>query len=154
MTPAEMRKEMVELAIREIPYFKVCDIELTSREKSYTYRTLEKLNHLYPDDMFYFIMGADSLDYFEQWVHPEIICQNAIVLVAVRDKMNLAVIRQKIDQIRQLFPAEIYPVSGGKTDISSSLLRQSLAKGQKEASWSLLPDAVKKYINEHQLYHS
>ena len=154
MTPAEMRKEMVELAIREIPYFKVCDIELTSREKSYTYRTLEKLNHLYPDDMFYFIMGADSLDYFEQWVHPEIICQNAIVLVAVRDKMDLAVIRQKIDQIRQLFPAEIYPVSGGKTDISSSLLRQSLAKGQKEASWSLLPDAVKKYINEHQLYHS
>lgn len=154
MTPAEMRKEMVELAIREIPYFRLCDIELTSREKSYTYRTLEKLNHLYPDDTFYFIMGADSLDYFEQWVHPEIICQNAIVLVAVRDKMDLTVIRQKIDQIRQLFPAEIYPVSGGKTDISSSLLRQSLAKGQKEASWSLLPDAVKKYINEHQLYHS
>ena len=153
MTPAKMRKEMVELAIRGIPYFQVCDIELASQEKSYTYRTLEKLNRLYPDNTFYFIMGADSLDYFEQWVHPEIICQNAIVLVAVRDEMDLSAIQQKIKQVKQLFPADIYPVSGGKTDISSSLLRQSLAKGQKEEIWSLLPDAVKQYIDEHQLYH-
>ncbi len=91
-------------------------------------------------------MGQIRLTILNNGCHPEIICQNAIVLVAVRDKMNLAVIRQKIDQIRQLFPAEIYPVSGGKTDISSSLLRQSLAKGQKEASWSLLPDAVKSIL--------
>ena len=64
-------------------------------------------------------MGADSLDYFERWYHPEIICQKAVILAAVRDDMNLSEINRKIAQIKKLFPARIYPISGGKTDISS-----------------------------------
>ena len=111
--------------------------------KSYTYLTLEKLNHLCPDADFLFHYGADSLDYFEQWYHPEIICQNAIVLVAVRDKMNLAVIRQKIDfSFRQLFPAEISRFRVEKQIFHPESASPVAGKGQKEASWSLLPDAV------------
>ena len=150
MTPAEMRKEMVELAIREIPYFKVCDIELTSREKSYTYRTLEKLNSLYPDDTFYFIMGADSLDYFEQWVHPEIICQNATVLAAVRDTLELPQIEKKIRRIQALFPAEIYPLAGGRTDVSSTAIRAQIRMtGECPA---MLPGEVWELIKRYHLY--
>ena len=59
-------------------------VEKEAEETSYTYLTLTKLKNRYPDTIFYFIMGADSLDYFEEWKHPEIICEKAVVLVAVR----------------------------------------------------------------------
>lgn len=151
MTPADLRAEMVSLAIEGIPYFKLCDIEITSEEISYTYITLTKLKERYPDKKFFFIMGADSLDYFEHWYHPEIICQKAAILAAVRDDMDIAAIRRKIAQIQSLFPAEIYPVSGGKTDISSSSLRRELSEGKTE-DLAMLPEKVKAFIREKRLY--
>ena len=151
MTPAAIRAEMVSLAIEGIPYFKLCDIEMASEETSYTYVTLTKLKELYPHKKFFFLMGADSLDYFEHWYHPEIICRKAVILAAVRDDMDIGAIRQKIAQIQSLFPAEIYPVSGGKTDISSSSLRQQLTAGE-ETSLTMLPEKVRAFIREHKLY--
>lgn len=151
MTPADIRARMVSLAIEEIPYFKLCDIEIVSEEISYTYLTLSKLKELYPEKKFFFIMGADSLDYFDHWYHPEIICQKAAVLTAVRDDMDIAAINQKIAQIKTLFPAEIYPVFGGKTDISSSSLRKKLLSGD-ESSLEMLPPRVEEFIKKHHLY--
>ena len=102
-------------------------IEIEAEETSYTYLTLTRLKEAYPDTKFFFIMGADSLDYFEHWFHPEIICEKATVLVAVRDSMDLAVIDEKIAAIKQLFPAEIYPIRGGRTDVSSTEIRTALS---------------------------
>lgn len=151
MTPADIRAKMVSLAIEEYPWFRLCDIEIKSKETSYTYLTLTKLKDLYPDKKLFFIMGADSLDYFERWCHPEIICQKAILLAAVRDDMNLLEINQKIEQIKTLFPAQIYPISGGKTDISSSSLRDALSRGEKDKI-NMLPSKVAEYIRRSHLY--
>jgi len=96
MTSAEMRTEMTALAVASSPYFKVSRIEVDAEETSYTYITLSKLKEQYPNLQFYFIMGADSLDYFEKWRHPEIICQKSIILTAVRDDMDLDEIYAKI----------------------------------------------------------
>ena len=41
-------------------------IELSSKETVYTYQTLENLYNEHDDVLFYFIMGADSLFYFEK----------------------------------------------------------------------------------------
>lgn len=150
MTLAETRAEMVSLAISEYPYFHLCRIELDSAETSYTYRTLTKLNTLYPKVKFYFIMGADSLDYFEQWQHPEIICQKAVILTAVRDTVDIAEIQKKIEDLKQLFPCEIYPVFGGRMDVSSSEQR-SLVKNQR-LDELLLPKKIIDYIIENHLY--
>lgn len=153
MTPAEIRAEMVSLAIEGIPGFRLCDIEIKAKETSYTYLTLTKLKDLYPDKKLYFIMGADSLDYFERWYHPEIICQKAVILAAVRDDMNLSEINRKIAQIKKLFPARIYPISGGKTDISSSSLRDALSRGEEDKT-IMLPPKVAEYIKRSHLYQS
>ena len=150
MTPAETRAEMVSLAIEDYSYFRLSRIELEAKDTSYTYLTLSKLKEQYPDDTFYFIMGADSLDYFEKWVHPEIICQKAIILTAVRDHMDISAIHQKINEITQLFPAEIYPIVSGRTNISSSELRENFA--EKDAQNPLLPQKVEEYIHVHHLY--
>ncbi|MDD6307720.1 MAG: nicotinate-nucleotide adenylyltransferase [Clostridiales bacterium] len=153
MTPAEIRAEMVSLAIEGIPGFRLCDIEIKAKETSYTYLTLTKLKDLYPDKKLFFIMGADSLDYFERWYHPEIICQKAVILAAVRDDMNLSEINRKIAQIKKLFPARIYPISGGKTDISSSSLRDELSRGEEDKT-IMLPPRVAEYIKRNHLYQS
>ena len=56
MTAPDVRAEMVALAIRPYPFFKLSMIEILSEETSYTYLTLTKLCEQYPDAVFYFIM--------------------------------------------------------------------------------------------------
>ena len=150
MTPAAQRAEMTERAIAPYPGFCLSRLEVEAEETSYTYRTLSKLKEQYPDTAFYFIMGADSLDYFEQWVHPEVICEKATLLVAARDEMDEKKIEQKSAYIRTLLcPACIEPIHGGCMDVSSTRLRRELAEGVHP---QMLPDAAWDYIREHGLY--
>lgn len=150
MTDANIRAEMTELAVFKYPFFKVSRMEIEAEGTSYTYLTLSKLKEQYPDTTFYFIMGADSLDYFEEWRYPEIICEKAIVLVAVREELDLADVKAKIEKIKALFTAEIYPLSCQRTDVSSSEIRKDILTG-KDVS-GLIPEAVYQYILKHKLY--
>src|SRR5699024_10259182 len=61
------RIEMVKLAIRDIPHFRINLYEAETEEHSYTYSTLKEFSKRYPDDEFYFILGADSLFAIEEW---------------------------------------------------------------------------------------
>ena len=81
MTSGEYRYEMCQIATKTDNKLYVSRMELDCPERSYTYRTLEKLVEQYPENEFYFIMGGDSLDYLETWKHPEIITALAIILV-------------------------------------------------------------------------
>lgn len=150
MTPAEIRAEMTALAIQDIPHFFLSDIEIQSRNTSYTYLTLTKLKELYPDTELYFIMGADSLDYFERWCHPEIICQKAVILAAVRDDMDISAVQAKIKRLQRLFPAEIYPLHGRKTEVSSSELRKEISESGSYSN--MIPKQTAVYIRNHGLY--
>lgn len=150
MTPSEYRARMTELAIAPYPYFKMSRIEIDAAETSYTYRTLTKLKEQYPDTTFYFIMGADSLDYFEEWMHPEIISKKAVLLVAVRSQWDRTDIMRKIAVIEHMFHAEIYPLSCERFDAASREIRQALEQGDETSSE--LPAAVMDFIREKHLY--
>lgn len=150
MTPAEIRFQMTELAVLPYENLKASDIELTLEETSYTYRTLELLKANNPDYEFFFIMGADSLDYFEKWYHPERICQCAVILVAVRDEFSQKQVSEKIKQITSLFPADIRILSVARVDISSSEIRKQIAAHEDVSD--KLPNAVRKFIEEQKLY--
>lgn len=150
MTSAEMRADMVALAIAPYPYFKLSRMEIEAAETSYTYLTLTKLKEQYPNSELFFIMGADSLDYFERWRHPEIICEKATILTAVRDDMDIAEIEEKIASLKKLFPAEIYPIKEGRTEVSSTNLRQRIQNGQMDKE--MIPEAVAVYIRRNGIY--
>lgn len=150
MTSANIRAEMVSLAIQDKSYFKLSLYEIEKEGTSFTYLTLCEFKEKYPNTDFYFIMGADSLDYFENWRHPEIICEKAIVLVAVRDDMDLDDIQKKIMELKSLFQAQMYPLSCSKMDISSSEIRMALVKDAKLPDG--LPDKVAEYIQKNGLY--
>ena len=70
-TTREDRMEMVTRSIEKYDYFRLEDYEIKRQEISYSYQTMEYFKEKYPENHFYFIIGADSLFMFEQWVHPE-----------------------------------------------------------------------------------
>lgn len=145
MTDSAHRMAMCQLAAAKYPFIKTCDIEITSRDYSYTYITLTKLNELYPQHEFYFIMGADSLDYFEDWKNPQIIASACKILVINRNEFSEADMNEKILRLNRLFPADIRIVHCPKIDVSSTGLRQKLNQDD------LLPE-IYDYICRNHLY--
>ena len=71
ITDPKDRLAMLELALKGIPFFTVSDFEMKRDGNTYTAQTLELLKDAYPEDEFYFIIGADSLFQLETWYHPE-----------------------------------------------------------------------------------
>ena len=61
------RIKMIELAISDMPHFKIDLSEAETDVHSYTYSTMQKFNRMYPECEFYFILGADSLFAIEEW---------------------------------------------------------------------------------------
>ena len=52
------RIKMIELAISDMPHFKIDLSEAETDVHSYTYSTMQKFNRMYPECEFYFILGA------------------------------------------------------------------------------------------------
>lgn len=159
MTAFSHRYNMCKLAARAVPGIEVSDIEIKDESTSYTYVTLQKLKALYPQDELYFIMGGDSLDYFETWMRPDIIAQAAIILVMVRENFSKLQMEKKIDHIKNLFPADIRLLSCDGMDVSSTQVRGLLKADSKavehrslENTEKLLDAAVMSYIQANNLY--
>lgn len=150
MTSAEDRLKMCNLAASSYENILVNTYEFLSQETSYTYLTLTHFHETYPEDEFYFIMGADSLDYFDKWRHPEIICENAVVLVVNRNQFLEEDLLHKIGEIQSLFPADIRIVHCDKVDVSSTELRNGIKEG-KDVAMYLCPEVLT-YITQNGLY--
>ena len=100
MTSAVHRLNMCKIAVEEFPTLIASDYEIQRKERSYTYRTLVRLKEEYPTHDFFFIMGADSLDYFDDWVHPEVIASLCTILVIIRDLFSLQDMERKINELK------------------------------------------------------
>ncbi len=148
----ECRMEMLRLAIQNIPYLKLCDMERSASAYHYTYETLQRLNEQHPDTVFYFIMGADSLFEFDNWKEPGIISRECILLAAVRDHHARQQVEKRIRELEERYGAEIYILDTPSMDIASADIRESLSEGKEVAH--MLPKAVEMYIRQKGLYGS
>ena len=144
------RIDMVRLAIEGNPHFKLDPEEMLREGYTYTKDTLNLLTQQHPDIDYYFIIGADSLMAFDTWYHPEEICRDSILAVAVRDQMGLEKIQAKIQELEERFQARIYLLQTPDIDIASSHLRQM--RSQKRSIRYYVTDPVWQYIEEHALY--
>lgn len=122
------RYNMVQLAIAAYPYFKLSDLEIKRKGKTYTYETMTQLHEQYPNNQFYFIMGADSLFYFDKWVHPEIIMKYCIILVAKRDGKNNNELLCKIKELSVKYQLDnrFFPLDVDEIVCSSSNIRKQM----------------------------
>lgn len=67
MTDASDRIAMLKAAIADNDHFLLNTIEVDRLGKSYTFDTIKLLNEKYPDVTFYFIIGADMVEYLPKW---------------------------------------------------------------------------------------
>lgn len=148
---ASHRRQMLALALEPYPYFRICDYELEKKGISYTCDTMQALKAAMPDTQLYFIMGADSLDTFATWYHPEKICACASILAAVRHRPGKSdALQKQADMLRQSLHADVHFLQTPFYDVSSTQIRQMDA--QALAGQHLVPDSVLQYICDHHLY--
>ncbi len=150
--PGEIRLEMVNLCVKENPRLVSSDMEIKRKGNTYTYETILRFKQDYPDANIYFIVGADSLLSMEQWVNPEIIFENCIVLAVGRNQMTSQELMQKKFLLENRYGGTIRLLELPLLDISSTMIREKV-KHHKSIRYMVTED-VRKYILEKGLYES
>lgn len=145
-----LRVQMLELAIKENPYFRLSQMEVEREGPTYTCDTLIKLRELNPEDEYYFIMGADSLLTLESWKNPEIIFQNCVIVAAVRGTGTEDKIKKIADYLTASYQSDIRIMPSRYIDISSSEIRKKIKDGQSVRY--MIPDSVIAYIEKEGIY--
>ena len=146
----EERLEMTRLAREGISYFKCSDLEVKRAGNTYTAETLEILNELYPENKFFFIMGADSLFGLPRWKQPEKISALCTLATVIRDDVDLKELEKQKQYLEETYGSDIVLLPFQKIDISSSLVREKLEKG--EVVDGIIPAKVLSYIEEKHMY--
>ena len=150
-TAIKDRAEMVRLAIAPHRNFRLEMYEANRRDVSYSYSTMEYFKGIYPEDEFYFIIGADSLFMIDQWVHPERIFPTCTILAAYRDEINTReAMEEKIHELNETYRARIRLLVTPLIKISSHELRRAVREGKSIVDW--VPAPVNDYILENHLY--
>ena len=151
-TDARHRSRMVALAIQGRDYCRLEEYEVRRREVSCSYQTLEHFRKQYPEDEFYFIIGADSLFAIETWVHPERIFPACVILAACRDDHDsLEEMKAQIGHLKTVYPkARIQLLRSPLIPVSSSEIRRKIQAGLSIAEE--VPEEVEAYIKEEELY--
>ncbi len=153
VTDAKDRCEMVKLAIANDPYFRFSDFEISRTGNTYTAQTLKLLREVYPEHVFYFIAGADSLYHIESWYHPELVLGQIPLLIAGRECDDAPCsLENQAEYLKTKYGAEIFLLHSAPMHVSSQELRNRLRVGEK--IHDLVPESVEHYIRAHGLYHS
>ena len=144
------RMDMVKLAIASNTHFEISDIEMNEDGYTYTYRTLERLVKEHPETEYYFIIGADSLFYFDSWKNPQRIADACTLVVATRNHTSDEKLDEKIEFVRKLFNAKIEKLDTENIDCSSSQIRSWIKEGHTVKYY--VPDTVINYIHTYHVY--
>ena len=146
----KQRVEMVRRAIADNPHFRLSTEEMHPEGYTYTYETLERLHEKYPDYIYYFIIGADSLFNFDTWMEPERICHEAVLVVATRDHTPLKELDQQMKLLAQKYNGKFIRLDTMNIDVSSELLRSWHKSGQSLRYY--VPQPVISYIEKNDIY--
>ncbi|MFL6517718.1 MAG: nicotinate-nucleotide adenylyltransferase [Bacillus sp. (in: firmicutes)] len=136
----EDRLQMLDLAIQDNTAFRVETIELHRQGPSYTVDTMKMINTQYSNHQFFFIIGADMIEYLPKWHKIDELIKLVQFVGVERPEYST-----KTD-----YPVRYVDVPA--IDVSSSMIRDRVKNGKTVRY--LLPDPVIKYIEEKHLYES
>ncbi|MCZ0756952.1 nicotinate-nucleotide adenylyltransferase [Anoxybacillus sp. J5B_2022] len=138
VTNSDDRLHMLKLAVADHPQFKIETIELERGGASYTYDTMRQLKTMYPNDEFYFIIGADMVEYLPHWYCIDELVQLVTFVGVKRPGFSLRT------------PYPIVEVEIPEFAVSSSLIRERVKQGK--SIRYLVPECVRQYIEGKRLY--
>lgn len=132
------RLEMLHLAIESNTYFKINRIEIERSGVSYTIDTVNILREMHPENDYYFIIGADMVEFLPKWYKIDELLQ----------KVKFVGVERPNYVFQTDYPVIQVPIEA--RDISSSMVRKLVSEGEPFSAF--LPEAVASYIKEHGLY--
>lgn len=104
------------------------DFEFSLPQPSYTIRTLQSLQEVYPNHHFTLIIGADNLSLFKRWKDWDTILRDYAITVYPREGIEIEPLQAEYPTVTFLPQAPLYP-------ISSTEIRQQLRKGGDMEQW-------------------
>lgn len=148
---SKTRISMIGVAIEDNPHFALSTIEVDRDGYSYSYETIAELKRQNPTTEYYFIVGADSLMYMENWKNPELIFPEVTVLVASRKGTTDKELNEKIEYLCKKFPGtdiRILPIN--EVALSSTEIRERVKEGR--SIRYMVQHRVIDYINKYKIY--
>ncbi len=148
IAPVEHRLAMLKLAIADNPRFAVSRIDLDRPGPHYSVDMVRIAQNQYPGAALYFLMGGDSLHDLPTWRDPAGLVARTMLGVAHRPGEALA-----LDALNAQIPGlagRVAFVEAPEIGISATDLRQRALAGRSVRYQT--PDAVRAYIEKHQLY--
>ncbi len=142
LTPFEIRREMLELALSDNDRFELSMIE-NGGSVSYTYETINQFSEKgYGREQLHLLVGSDSLSEIPTWKNPQIIFSKATIVAMHRPAYDPP----------DDFPDDsaIIMINTGCNNISSSEIRRLVS--QDRSIRYLVPAAVEEYIIKNALY--
>ena len=149
----QQRIEMTRIAIEFNEQFRLQEYEAKREKISYSYETMEHFKKMYPEDCFYFIIGADSLFAIETWRYPERLFKTCTILAACRDEVTTSEeIKGQIELLKSKYGAQIEFLAMPLEDVSSHEIRAFIEAGEPVSEY--IPAEVESYIRKEGLYGS
>jgi nicotinate-nucleotide adenylyltransferase len=140
ITSARHRFNMLKLAIQDNKKFKLSDMEIKRRGRSYSVETLRRLRKKYGKKAkLFFITGSDSLKELHNWRNLQEILKLSRFVVIERPGYKLNNV-----------PDGVIVIKIGAKDISATDIRNRLRTNKPVGR--LIPRLVKVYIHRHELY--
>ena len=155
VSKAKDRLSMTSLAISDNPHFALSTVETDRGEDvdSYSYETILTLKSHNPDTDYYFMVGADSFTYMDQWKKADVIFKNTTVTVAFREGSSIEELKNKAKEYKEKYEnvnIEFLPFMN--IGISSTDIRNRVREGR--TIRYLTPEAVSLYIDKNGLFRA
>lgn len=141
-TSPNHRLAMCDLVARKCDNTKICDVELSMPEPSYTIDTLNTLRKRYQEREFLLLIGSDNWQVFDKWHRSEEILEKYKVIIYPRPGYAV-----NIDSLHR--NAELLE-EAPQAMISSTYIREGIRKGFNMNFF--IPDEVLEYIKTQNLY--
>ena len=176
----EQRLEMVRLATAYNERFSYSDMELRREGKSYSFDTMSMLQKLYPDHLFSFIIGMDSLVQLHSWYRASELVQRVDFIIYPRPNVEPPAYldlcaafgnRNAVKLLNSVLPLHDSVVTYEPSEVvgepdkrvvtefdlprsvlSSTEIRKALAEKRLQELQGALPEPVLNYITENNLY--
>lgn len=143
VAPAEMRLEMLKLALGDNPAFRVNDLELSRSGPSYTYDTVMEIKGERPEDELFFLTGADAYREIATWYRAEALTEAVAMVALARPGYTLG-------ELVVPFGERVTFLQTRLCDVSSTEIR--LRRRHAQSVRYLVPEAVEMYLDRNDLY--
>jgi nicotinate-nucleotide adenylyltransferase len=153
-TRFDHRVEMLSLAIAGNPAFRIDELEKERTGPSFTVDTLAELQGRHPKDVFWLLVGSDTLTDLPNWHEPVRLLGMVGLMVMARPGNPVLSTEELLARLR--LPADaslrIQVAQTPLIDISSREIRRRVSEGRTVRYF--MPRAVEVYVQEKGLYRA